>query len=68
MRRKMKGPGPRFRPMNWFDRLFWQRCLKCGDEFKREAGWKAGPYVSQGGGSFHEYVCGQCAGNTGLPI
>ena len=68
MRRKVKGPGPKFRSMNWFDQLFWQRCKHCGDEFKREPGWKAGPYMHEDGSYFHEYVCGQCVECTGLPI
>ena len=59
MKRKPRSPGPTYRPMNWFDRLWWHRCLKCNLEFRREPGWKAEENAY--GATFFTHVCHDCA-------
>jgi hypothetical protein len=60
MRRHTKVTGGKFTKMNWFDRLFWQQCLTCHDEFKGETGWKSGAWVHEGGGLSRDYLCDNC--------
>lgn len=42
----------------WF---FWQECCNCGQEFRREKGWRAftGPFI--GGVGVFRYICASCA-------
>jgi phage terminase large subunit GpA-like protein len=63
VRRKIE-KSPLFVKMTWWDKLFWKLCFHCGEEFKKEEGWKAGPFVHEGGGSSYIYGCGHCFTNA----
>lgn len=47
-----------YRVWNWF---FWDTCVSCGKEFRRERGWRTltGPWF-RGCGQWR-YTCGTCA-------
>lgn len=61
MRKKLSEIGRhKFRPMNWWNKLFWEVCLHCKQLFRKEDGWKAGPYINQGGTSSYAFMCKNC--------
>lgn len=60
MRRSRQSSYPNWRPLNWWDRLSWKECEGCHEEFRKEPGWKIGPFVSQGGGTYCRFRCRSC--------
>lgn len=61
MKRKYK-PEPDFVVSKTFPLLFWVRCLKCGEEFRREQGWKTELWIKgMLGYLLPKHLCKDCA-------
>lgn len=58
MKRPIKA-SPLFKPMSWWDRLWWTICFGCEKEFKGERGWKY-VRIGEGGASFTVGACPEC--------